>query len=175
MYLNKENEFVVLNHEKNRDYHEIKVCLIWWMNIDSEENSGNKSFSWKTKVPKLCIPMRRMCSLCPISKRLETISRIHICQIWGINFDCKEIEQIKAFLAKLKHQNRVFKRGEHVYSVKKRKEWRLSRESKLILFDGQTLIPRKIPEIKAFLVEPKHQNYVLQWEEYYYSAQSPKD
>ena len=27
----------------------IQVCLIWWMNFDSKENGGRKSFSYKTK------------------------------------------------------------------------------------------------------------------------------
>ena len=39
-----------------------------------------------------------------------------------------------------------------------------------VLFDGWTLILRKIMEGKTFLAEPKHQYHVSQWGECVYDA-----
>ena len=61
MYPNVKNMFNVPNYKKNRDYYRIQVCQIWWINFNSKENGGNKSFSCKTKASKSCILMERTC------------------------------------------------------------------------------------------------------------------
>ena len=144
----------------------IQVCPIRWTSFNSKENSGNKSFSCKTKASKPCIPMRRMCLLCSITIRMEIIMRIQIWPIWGMKFNSKENGGKKTFHAKPKQDNRVSQWKKLVCSAQSPKEWRLLRESKFSQFEGWTLILSKVVERKAFLAEPKHQNRVSQWKEH---------
>ena len=68
MYPNEKNMFIMPNHEKSGDYHESPSLSHLMMNIDSKENRGNKSFPRKAKASKPCIPKKRMCLLCTITK-----------------------------------------------------------------------------------------------------------
>ena len=67
----------------------IQVCLIWWMNIDSMENSGKKAFYAKTKHP-YCVSQWGEYVYFLMMKRIEIIIRIQVCVIWQMNFDSKE-------------------------------------------------------------------------------------
>ena len=49
----------------------------------------------------------------------------------------RKMDEEKVFNANPKHQYRVFEQGEYVYGAKSQKEWRLFRQSMLLLFDGQ--------------------------------------
>ena len=59
----------------------IHVCLIQRMNFDSKENGERKRFSYETKAPIACIPMRKTCTWWPVIKILEIIMSIHVCLI----------------------------------------------------------------------------------------------
>ena len=66
----------------------------------------------------------------------------------------------KDFLANPKYQYHVSQWKEYVYSAQSWKEWRLSQKSMFVPFYGWTLILRNMVEIKAFVAEPNHQNYL---------------
>ena len=80
----------------------------------------------------------------------------------------------KAFLLKPKHQYLVSQWEEHDCAAQSQKEWILIWESKLVLFDGWTLIKRKMVDEKAFLAKPQQQYHLSQWE-HDCSAESQKN
>ena len=88
---------LVSNHKKNRDYDGNQVCPFWWMNFDFKENDKKKSFSCKNKASKPCIPMKKTCLSCPITKKIEIMTRIHVCPFWWMNLDFKENDRTKSF------------------------------------------------------------------------------
>ena len=63
----------------------------------------------------------------------------------------------KGFLAKPKHQYRVFKWGEHDCVDQSQKDYRLLQESSFVSVDEWTLILRKIVEEKALPAKLNHQ------------------
>ena len=81
MYPNKENLIMCLITKRMKIISKIKVCLIWWMNNDSKENGGKKSFSCQIKASISCILIRRLWFLCLIMKRSEIIIKNQVCLI----------------------------------------------------------------------------------------------
>ena len=61
--------------------------------------------------------------------------------------------EIKAFIAKLKHQNYESQQEECVCCAQSHKKWRLLQESQFVQFEGQTLIFKEMVERKTFLVK----------------------
>ena len=78
------------------------------------------------------------------------------------------------FLMKPKHQNRLSKYEEWVYSAQPRKERRLFCESMFISMKIRTSI-LKIVEREIVLTKPKHKYHLSQCEECDYAAQSWKE
>ena len=99
---NEENVIVVPNHKKKEIIMRIHFYLIWWMNLDSIKNGGNKTFSCQTKASISYILIRRIWLYCLIIKRLEIGIRIQVCLIWWTNFDCKENSGNESFSCQTK-------------------------------------------------------------------------
>ena len=72
-----------------------------------KENGGKKSFSQETQASISCIPIKRKCLWYPITKRMDTITRIHVHLFWGKSLILKKMVEGKAFLEKLMHPNHV--------------------------------------------------------------------
>ena len=72
----------------------IHVCLIGWINFDSKENVGKKSFSCKIKTLISCALIRKRCSCYLIMK---IIARIHVHHVLVANLDSKENYRKKGF------------------------------------------------------------------------------
>ena len=51
--------FIMLNQQRNGDYYENPSLSNLRDNFNSKENGRKKSFSYKTKASKPCIPMKR--------------------------------------------------------------------------------------------------------------------
>ena len=66
----------------------IQVYPNWKMNFNSK-NGRKGSFSYETKVSISFIPMTRAYLWCPIMKKKEIITWIHIYLNWKINFNSK--------------------------------------------------------------------------------------
>ena len=105
IYPNEGVQFMVPDHEKNGDYYENPHLSHCWTCFTSKENGRKRSFSFETKPLMSFIPMSGTSLQCPILKKKEIISRIHVFPNWWINFDSEENMERKAFLIKPKHQH----------------------------------------------------------------------
>ena len=65
MYCNEENMIDMPITKGMEMIMRIRVWLIPWININCKENSGKKSFSYKSKALISCIPKRRTWLWCP--------------------------------------------------------------------------------------------------------------
>ena len=90
----------------------IQVYLISWMNLNYKENSGKKSFSCKSKPSTSYILTRKTWLWCPKQKEWRLLWRSKFVTFHGRTLIIRKITEIKAFLANLKHQFRVFQYGE---------------------------------------------------------------
>ena len=117
IYSNKENVFMVHNHEKKGDYY-MRPCLsqlkdeLWF-----QKTGGKDSFLYEAKVSTSSILIRRMCLLCPIVKRENIIMNIHVCPNRWMYFNSKKMVKRKTFPTKPKHQCHLFQQGEYVYGT----------------------------------------------------------
>ena len=66
----------------------IRVYPNWKTNLNSK-NGRKTSFSYETKALKSFIPTRRMWLWCPIMKRKEVITWIHVYPNWKMNLNSK--------------------------------------------------------------------------------------
>ena len=85
----------------------IHANLFQQMNFDSIENGRKKNFSYKIKLSISCIPMRKINFCCPIRRRINIITKIHVHLFWQVNFDFTKNSRKKAFPAKPKYQYHV--------------------------------------------------------------------
>ena len=88
IYHNKENMFIVPNHEKKRNYYVNRVYPNWKMNFDSKKWWETKFLLWNQSINSF-IPIRRICLWCPIIKRKEIIMWIRLYLNWQTNFNSK--------------------------------------------------------------------------------------
>ena len=85
---NKENVFMVPNHEKKEIIMWIHFFHNWKMNCNSK--SGRKrSFSYETKALISVIPMKRICLWCLIIKRKEITMWTRVYPDWKMNINSK--------------------------------------------------------------------------------------
>ena len=88
-----------------------------------------------------------------------------------MNFVLKNGEKW-SFSYEMKASIHLAKQVEWIYGVQSLKEWRLWCESMFILAEGWTLLIQKLVEREVFLMKPKHEYHLSQWEECVYGAQS---
>ena len=74
------------------------ICFIWKTSFDYIKNR-EKSFSYKTKASISCTLIKRT-YIGKITKRMEIITRIHVCLFWCLNLDSKENGGKKSFSCK---------------------------------------------------------------------------
>ena len=100
----------------------IHVFVIWWMNFDSMENGGKKSFSCKTKASKSWILMKKTCSCYLITKRIDIIMRIHVCLLWWMNFNSIENGGKKKLFTRNQSVNVMYPNKDNVFMVPNHKK-----------------------------------------------------
>ena len=76
MYPNEENMIIVPITERLEIITAIQVCLISWININSKENGGNKSFSCKIQSINIVYLNEENMIVVPITKKKELITTI---------------------------------------------------------------------------------------------------
>ena len=140
MHPNKVNMFWTHNRKKIGVCYKNPCTSHLWDKLWSKENDGKKCFSCETKASISCILMRWMCFYSPIMKRMVIVSRIHVCYIYGINFDFKENNWKKSFSYKTKASISYILIRWLCFLAQSQKEWRLLWESMFLISTGWTLI-----------------------------------
>ena len=100
MHPNEANMIIMPLTKRMETITSIQVCIISWMNFDYKGSGGKKSFFCKSKALILCTLMWRTRLSCPITKRMEIITRIQVCLISLTNFAYKENGGKKTFSCK---------------------------------------------------------------------------
>ena len=101
MYPNKDNKIIVAITKRIGIVMSIQVCLISQMNLDYEENGGEKAFLEIQSI-NIMYPNVENMIIVPITKRMEIIMSIQVCLISWMNFDYKENGGKKSFSCKSK-------------------------------------------------------------------------
>ena len=150
----------------------IHVYPNWKMNFNSK-NGNKRSFSYETKASILLIPTKRMSLWFPIMKGKEIIMWIHIYPNWKTYFN-SIIGNKKGFYYETKASISLIPRGERVYDAQSWKERRLLCEFMFIPIEIRTSILKKVRR-DVFLMKPKYQYHLSQWEKWICGTQSLKD
>ena len=72
------------------------------MDSYSKEYDKKKSFFCESKASISCVWTRWLCFYSPFTKRMEIVMRIHVRQLYGINFDFRENDGKKSFSCETK-------------------------------------------------------------------------
>ena len=136
------------------------LCSSMFVTINGQtlipKKDGKKSFSYETKLLMSSIPIRRMCLCCPIVKRKQIVTCIHVYPNWQMSFDSKENGGKESLSLNPKYQHHLSQWWESAYGSQSRKKRRLLCVSKFFPIEEQTLILRKMVKRKDFLTKPKY-------------------
>ena len=147
---------MVPNHEKKGDHYVYLSLSQFTDKFWLQKNDGKKSFFYETKASMTFILMRRICLCCPIMRRKEIITCIHVCLYSRMNIDSKESHGKKSFSDKTNASLwlclwcPIVKRKEIIACIHICPNWRMNFNSK------------KNGGKKAFLIKPKHQCHLSQ-------------
>ena len=119
----------------------IHVCHSWRNNIDSKKWWKEKLFL-SSKVSMSSIPTMRMCLWCPIMKKREIITSIHVCHDWWITLSPKNTGK-KSFFYQPKTSMSSILMWRICLWCPIMKKMSLICASMFVIIDRMTLIPKK--------------------------------
>ena len=137
----------------------IQAYLIWCINIDSKENGGMKSFSYQTKSSNCVYQWGECVYSAQSQKKQRILQESMLLKLDGWTLILRRMVELKAFLAKLKHQI-MYTNEENVFIVSNHKKKKDYYENQVCPIWQVNIDLKENGGKKAFIAKLIHHNHV---------------